>query len=239
MHTNLLEILALSQAERTPRFDIYAFIHKGIRLMLTDLLVAAGRVDVDDPDALARFIAQVEHTADFCDTHLRHEDDFVHPAIDRAEPGAAGRIAAEHLDHARDIDALRTHARALAQCPPAQRRSACHVLYHAVSLFTAHNLAHMHIEETAHNAVLWAHYDDAQIMAVHDELLAHLSPAEKMTSMRWMIPALSPAERVLLLAELRAQAPAPAFDAAMAQARQTLDPLAWSRLTADLGLPAA
>ncbi|MDR7272847.1 iron-sulfur cluster repair protein YtfE (RIC family) [Pelomonas saccharophila] len=177
MHTSLQEILAVRGTATAPRFDIYAGIHKGARLMLVDLVSSAGRVDPHDPASVRQLVDKVEAAADFCVSHLEHENAFVHPALERAQPGTSQRIATEHVEHERDIEALRTHARALPGCAPEDRPAACHALYHAVSLFAAHNLAHMHLEETEHNAVLWAHLDDAGILAIHGRLLASLTPA--------------------------------------------------------------
>lgn len=239
MHTSLTELLALHQATRTPRYDLYAHIHKGVRLLLGDTLTRAGRVDADDPGAVVELVAQVERLADFCAAHLEHENAFVHPALERAAGGSSLRIAAEHVEHAHDIDALRAQARALVACEPGRRAAACHALYHALSLFTAHNLAHMLIEETEHNAVLWAHYDDAQIAAIEARIVAHLSPAVSMEAMRWMIPALAPSERLALLRGMQAQAPAPAFEAVLALARELLGDTDWAALARGLGRPVA
>lgn len=239
MHTSLTELFALHQAAATPRYDLYARIHKGVRLLLGDTLAQAGRVDADDRGAVVELVAQVERLADFCTAHLEHENAFVHPALERAVGGTSQRIAAEHAEHERDIDALRMQARALVACEPARRAAACHALYLALSLFTAHNLAHMLIEETAHNAVLWAHYDDAQIAAIEVQIVAQLTPALAMESMRWMIPALAPSERLELLRGMQAQAPAPAFDAVLALARELLGDADWAALARGLGRPVA
>jgi len=239
MHTSLQEILAVRDTAATPRFDLYAGIHKGVRLMLADILARAGRVDTGEPAALQQLAEQVERVADFCVTHLEHENAFIHPVLERAQPGTSQRIATEHIEHARDIQTLRTHARALVSCPPPQRAAACHALYHALSLFTAHNLAHMHIEETQHNAVLWAHLDDAQIAAIQGQIIAHLTPSEMTASMRWMVPALAPAERLRLLAGIRASAPASAFEGLMGLVREVLGDDDWAALARGLGLPVA
>ncbi|WP_457444098.1 hemerythrin domain-containing protein [Roseateles sp. P5_E4] len=239
MHTSLQEILAVHGTATAPRFDIYASIHKGLRLMLADLVTSAGCVDPGDPASLQQLAGKVEAAADFCASHLKHENAFVHPALERAQPGTSQRIATEHVEHERDIEALRTHARALAGCPPQDCAAACRALYHAVSLFAAHNLAHMHLEETEHNAVLWAHLDDAGIMAIHGQILAALSPAEMMASLRWMLPALAPAERLGLLGGMRANAPAPVFGAVLAMAREQLNDDDWAALARGLGLPVA
>lgn len=238
MHTSLQEILAVRGSADAPRFDIYASIHKGVRLMLADLITSAGRVDPGDAASVQQLVDKVEAAADFCQSHLEHENAFLHPALENARPGSSQRIATEHVEHERDIEALRRHARALPACAAEERAAACHALYHAVSLFAAHNLAHMHLEETEHNAVLWAHLDDAGIHAIHDRLLASLTPAEMTASLRWMLPALAPAERLGLMGGMR-QAPAPVFNAALALARERLNDADWGALARGLGIPVA
>lgn len=238
MHTSLQEILAVRGTATAPRFDIYAGIHKGVRLMLTGLITSAGRVDPADAASVQRLVDQVEAAADFCLSHLEHENAFLHPALERAQPGTSQRIATEHVAHERDIEVLRRHARALLALPPGDRPAACHALYHAVSLFSAHNLVHMHLEETEHNAVLWAHLDDAELRALHGQILASLSPAEMTASLRWMLPALAPAERLGLMGGLR-HAPAPVFGAALALAREHLIDEDWAALARGLGMSVA
>ncbi len=239
MHTSLQEILAVRGTATAPRFDIYATIHKGVRLMLADLVTSAGRVDPGDAASVQRLVDKVEAAADFCLSHLEHENAFLHTALERLQPGTSQRIATEHVEHERDIEALRRHARALPDCTAEERPAACHALYHAVSLFAAHNLAHMHLEETEHNAVLWAHLDDAGIMAIHGQLLASLTPAEMTMSLRWMLPALSPAERLGMLAGMKAKAPAPVFGVVLALARERLNDDDWALLARGLGIPVA
>lgn len=238
MHTSLPEILAVRGTATAPRFDIYASIHKGVRLMLGELLTSAGRVDPGDEASVKRLVAQVEAVGAFCLSHLAHENEVLHPALEQLQPGTSHRIATEHLEHERDIEVLCRHARTLPGMAPGDRVAACHALYHAVSLFVAHNLAHMHLEETQHNAALWAHLDDAGIRALHGQILASLSPAEMTASLRWMLPALAPAERLGLVGGLR-QAPAPVFSAALALARECLNDDDWAALARGLGLPVA
>jgi len=239
MHTSLQELLAVRGTATAPRFDIYAGIHKGVRLMLTDLITSAGGVDPHDLASVQQLVDKVEAAADFCLSHLEHENTFLHTALERVQPGASQRIATEHVDHEQDIETLRHHARALPGSTAEERPAACHALYHAVCLFSAHNLAHMHLEETEHNAVLWAHLDDAGIMAIHGQLLASLTPAEMTMSLRWMLPALAPAERLGLLAGMKAKAPAPVFHIVLALARERLNDEAWGQLARGLGIPVA
>lgn len=239
MHTSLQEVLAVRDAGASPRFDIYAGIHKGLRLMLSDALARAGRVDPASPSQRRELAETVEQLADLCESHLSHENAFIHPAIERVQAAGSRRIAAEHVDHQQDIAALREHARQLRDVPADQRDAACRSLYQALALFMAHNMAHMHIEETEHNALLWAHYSDAEIIAIQGQLVAHLEPAEKMAALRWMLPGMAPTERRMLLAGLRADAPPQAFEAILALARQVLAPEDWLALAQGLETPVA
>ena len=94
----------------------------------------------------------------------------------------------------------------------------------------------MHIEETANNAQLWAHYSDAELHALHERLLASLTPAEVMQASRWMVPALTPDERAVLLGGMQSKMPPTAFRGVLEQLRPHLDDQAWSKLAPRLGI---
>lgn len=224
------EFAALAQADAAQRMDMYAIIHKALRAYLFDTLVALGRVDVADAHDLGQTCARVRQLLDFCRAHLAHENDFIHPAMERHAPGSAGAVASDHLEHEQAIAALSASVTHLMNCAPGQRAPLAHALYQRLALFVAHNLEHMHQEETAHNAVLWAHYSDAELVALHDALVASIPPEEMQVVLRWMLPHMAPAERATMLAEMRAQAPAPAFEAVLSLARAHLTRLEWDKL---------
>ncbi|CAM5780729.1 hemerythrin domain-containing protein [Ottowia pentelensis] len=237
MHFSSEEITALAQAEATaPRYDIYVLIHKALRAYMVDTLLVVGQLDVDDEAALAQAAGRVGELLAFCRSHLTHENQFIHPALERHVAGSSQAIAAEHVGHGQAIDALGAVVQALASCPRPARGRVARVLYQQLALFVAHNFEHMHQEETAHNAVLWAHHRDEEIAAIEGAIHASLDPAEAMLCMRWMLPHLAPAERALVLSGLRAQAPAPVFDAVLALVRPHLSADQWRRLTQDLTL---
>ena len=54
---------------------------------------------------------------------------------------------------------------------------------------------------------------------------------------RWMVPFMNPAERTAMLSGMRAQAPAPAFAAALDTVRPHLDEREWAKLSRSLALP--
>ncbi|MBX3618591.1 MAG: hypothetical protein KF891_01165 [Rhizobacter sp.] len=219
------------------RYDLYQTIHKGLRDFMGDTLSRVGRVDVADHDDLARTLGQLEALLAFCAQHLEHENEFIHTAIRARQPAAASRTTEDHVEHVQSIEALRAEARALAAAPDTQRMALALRLYRHLALFVAENLQHMHIEETANNAALWEHYTDAELMDIHQRLLASVNPKDKMEVMRWMVPAMNPAQRAAVLGGLKAQAPAQAFEAVIDSVRPHLEIRDWSKLARDIGLP--
>ena len=57
---------------------------------------------------------------------------------------------------------------------PTHRPRYTAVLVVALALFIAENFEHMHYEETEHNAVLWAHYTDAELAELPDTVFADM-----------------------------------------------------------------
>ncbi|MBY4595645.1 hemerythrin domain-containing protein [Ottowia caeni] len=214
-----------------PRYDIYAGIHKALRSMMNDTLFSVGRVDTNDANDMHETCERVLELTEILTRHLKHENEFIHPAMEQGHLGSSLRIAEEHVQHQTAISGLREAVSRLATADSAlAKRRAAHALYHDLSLFVAENFDHMHEEEAKHNAALWASYSDAELMAMEGKIVASIPLAVNLTIMRWMIPALSPGERADLLTGMRASAPAPAFAAVLDAVRPHLSALDWSKL---------
>lgn len=221
-----------------PRFNIYRYIHKALRAFMADTLLRVGRMDIDDPDEVGATMGQLYELLHFCRAHVAHENTFLHPAMEAREPGSASRIAGEHEHHQDDIALLlgrieTFYANRGDRSPDAAR------MYDELALFVGGNFEHMDYEEREHNPVLWAWYSDAELMTIHDALVASTTPDENACALRWMITALNHAERAGLFAELVAHAPPPLRDGALAMARTRLSEADWHKLAASLELPTA
>jgi len=228
---------AATPGATAPRIDLYAPIHKALRHFMTDTLHRVGRVDVADADDMARTLGQLEALLEECLHHIQRENEYMHTAMEARQPRGASRTADDHLDHYESIDALRAEASALQAAALAERAPIALRLYRHLALFVAENFQHMHFEETHNNGVMWAHYSDAEIVALHDRLLASIPPAENLQIARWMVPALTPAERAMVVGGMQAGAPAAFFQAAIEVIRPHLDDSAWNKLARTLGLP--
>ena len=239
MKIDAREIAALTPAQPTaPRMDMYASIHKALRAFMADTLLGLGRMDVEDDLEFAETCHRVMQLLDLCRSHLRHENHFVHAAMEARQPGSSQAINGEHVEHEAAIAALADGVNHLIAGAKPARAVATQALYRQLALFVAHNFEHMHEEETAHNQVLWNHYSDEELARIHDGLVASIPPQEMMLVARWMVPFMSPAERTAMLSEMQQHAPAPVLAAVLAQVQPHLTQPEWTKLMRSLGLPA-
>lgn len=218
----------------TARVDLYAAIHKALRLFMHDTLMRVGRLDADDTTERHAVLAQVQALLEACRSHVAKENAYVHTAIEARRPGASGRVAGEHDTHLEAIAALEAEAAALRALPTA---AAAGRLYRHLARFVGENLEHMHVEETQHNAALWATYSDAELMQIEQRIVGSIPPAEMAALLRWMIPAVTPAERAGMLGGMQQGMPPDAFAGVLDIARRVLDDTAWAKLARALGLP--
>jgi len=212
-----------SATPATPRFDLYTGIHKAIRLACAETLMRLGAVDADDDAEVRAVTAALGALLGQMRSHVKHENQFVHPAMEARRPGSASQVSGEHEEHLASIEALEREAMALAALPAAERRLPALRLYRHFALFVAENHEHMHHEETVHNAVLWACYSDAELMAIEMAIIASQSPEAMAGWLHWFGPALSTAELAPMLAGARSGMPAEVFEGLMASmaARQS------------------
>lgn len=221
----------MNSTPATPRVDLYAPIHKALRSMMMETLHAAGRVDVHDATDLHDLCERVLALSVACASHMRHENDFIHPALEMRAPGTSRHAACEHTQQRAAIVGLHEAAARLGTACPATQRAACaQDLCRKLCIFTAENLEHMLAEEVEHNPVLWACYSDSELQALQGRILAATPPAENLAMLRWMIPALPPTERAETLAALRASASVPVFTAALHAVQPHLSGKDWAKL---------
>ena len=219
------------------RLDMYAGIHKALRLFMTRTLCRVGSTDPGDAEEVAATLDMVKRLLALCELHLKDENEFVHPALEAARAGSTARIAEEHEHHAESLADLRDLAGLVADSRDEARAAACSRLYRALALFVAENFQHMEVEETAHNALLWAHYDDAELQSIEQALAASIPPPVMFEALHWFLPALNAPERTSMLDGMRQGMPPEPFLGVLDIAQRTLSPPDHAKLRRALGLP--
>ena len=228
--------LEIPAAHTAPRFDLYGTIHKALRHFMGETLYDVGRMDVGDAAEMEGVLGQLDKLLGLCLSHIHHENEFVHSAIEARRPAGAERTAGDHAEHRESIEALHAEARALRVSHAAAQPVLAQRLYAHLALFVAENFQHMHIEESANNSVLWALYSDAELVQIHERLLASIDPAEHQLVGRWMFPAVNPAERAAILLDIKRKTPPEPFLGLMAMLRGLLDDKAWNALARVVGV---
>ena len=66
----------------TPRFDLYGPIHKGLRHFMHDTLWRVGHLDPQDDGERDETLAQLDSLLALLHSHVQHENDHVHSAIE-------------------------------------------------------------------------------------------------------------------------------------------------------------
>ncbi len=213
---------SIPQSETAPRYNIYRVIHKALRGLMADTLLKLGRVDVAEECERNEAIRQTRTLLDVLASHVSHENQFLHPALERALEGSSRRTANDHIDHEGHILVLREQVDRFANAEAAQRAALAQQLYLDISNFVAENLEHMIVEETLNQAVLTRAYSDAELLGIEHRIVASLTPQESFFSMRWMLTHINAQERAFILGGMKQHAPREVFEAVMGLAREVL-----------------
>lgn len=196
----------------TPRYNMYRLIHKGVRVLTSETLVAVGRMDSDDPAEVTETCRRVRSMLDFCHHHMDNEDRYVHPVMEARAVGSTATVSGDHAHHLESIESLRKACDRLEAAAPAERAEAAHALYLELAVFVGENLVHMNMEESEHNTILWRCYSDIELIAVERGIVGSMPREAMAETLRWMVPSASPGERAAFLCGLRNALPPPVFE---------------------------
>jgi len=204
------------------RYNPYIIVHKGLRAFMTDVLMRWGRLDALDDGEIMEAHEQATALFAQCVSHLKHENEFIHTAIERVRPGFTAQLAREHVQHEVEIKRLQALLGEVMAAPLQDRRALANRFYQELSVFIAENFEHMVVEETENFRALTEAFSEAEVLAIEHAIVASLTPEESMAGLRWMIGSSNAGERAFILGGMKAGAPPEAFAAVMQLAREVL-----------------
>jgi len=221
--------LISSQASRLPSFDLYGATHRGLRWAHADLMLRLGSTSPGDATQTESVLADLGNLLALCNVHLKLEDRHYHPALERRRSGSSAAIAEAHVQHYAALAALRA---LLATVGPDRAR--WRGLYLAYASFVAEDLLHMGEEETVMQALFEELYSAAELRKLNEDLVADISPADKLSFLRVMLPAANREGRTALLGSVKAALPPGPFQGLLAALRPTLSGADFEELVASL-----
>lgn len=200
------------------RLDLYRNVHKGIRVLLFDLVQKAGRLDFGDEAALARYKAEVRDAFELLTGHAHNEDEYLMPLVAKHAPKLFAEFEEAHEDQEMRLPYL------LVTLDHIQSADEGHRWTVQLSRIAGELLVHMADEEDRLNDVLWSAMSDAELHEVEQSLVGSIPPEKMARYLTWMLPAMNTEERATFLGSLQAGAPEPVFLFVRGLASQVLSP---------------
>lgn len=216
--------------------DLYREVHKGLRLALFDLTVAAGAADCADPSGRATVVAHTERVVALLHAHHGHEDAFIQELVQEHAPLLAEIVESGHVETEHDLVELDDRLARLAAATGGEAVAAGLDLYRFLALFTARYLAHMALEEGAVMQALRDAMTVGQLFEVEMRLRGSVAPPLMVEFMAVMLPAMNPDERTAMLGGMHAGAPAEVFGLFRAAAESALPAEDFALVAARIGL---
>ncbi len=207
-----------------PRIDFYGPVHRGLRWALARTLSRIGRTSPASKAEVVMVLADVDELLVAIASHISHEENFIHPALEARRPGAAAALEGDHLDHEGAAQGIRVLIDAIRTGSADTRPALWRALYLRFADFTAENFVHMAEEEEVIQPMLEELYEPAELEAINQRLVAAIPPEEMTVFARLMLPANDFDFRVRMLEEARAAMPSAAFVGLFATATVNLSP---------------
>jgi hypothetical protein len=215
-------------------FDLYRYIHKGIRHELFGVTEAIGSVDPGDDVAVEATVARLQNLVALLISHAEHEDEFVQPVIEAEVPALAAVIAEAHPRLECEMGSLEVLADRAVNAARAQRRNFVHMLYLGVASFTGEYLAHQAFEEVEVAPALFAAVGPEKLIEIDHAIVATIPPDQMGVALSMMLPAMNIDDRSELLGGIRAGAPVEVFAQVMGLAQTVLQVNDYEALAARL-----
>ena len=218
------------------RADLYTEVHKGLRRALMGLLGDAGRLNVTDPKAVAKFNDDLGFVFGLLIEHAENEERYGQPLLDPAETNLAATIEAAHQELETEIHAVVKAYRQLGDANEDQALSSGKSAYYQLAGFIGRYFVHMSTEEHDVMPYLQDRMSDPELMDVQNQLRASIPPPRMADYLRLMIPAMNIQERTAMFSGMKAFAPPEALNGACKLAESVLDKQAWNDLCDKVGL---
>ncbi|UVI29215.1 hemerythrin domain-containing protein [Paenibacillus spongiae] len=218
------------------RFDLYAQVHKGIRLALSSLCYQAGSANCSDDEKVLAFVEEFRRVVVILEAHSRDEDAHLNESYNKYAPDTLLQLEEEHSGLELGLGKLTVLVDQLElnMQGPVGRRNAWYQVGKALNRFTADYLIHLQREEGPGMTALWEHLSDEELKMLSQNIRSSIPPQTMAIFMHYIIPAISHEERVEMIGEMKLYAPKEAYAGVLGLAESRLDAMSWNRLKAAL-----
>lgn len=213
------------------RYNIFNQLHKGLQALLYDTAImlqqtafcnaGEGKFAIEKLDMLLHLFSQ----------HALLEDRHLLPTLRCCDEEAIRTLEKEHQANrvatARLKGLMQTYEHAVTG---SERLDAGKTLGHAYRELLVANLKHMAREEAVLNNILWSRFNDGEIFAFEQNILAHIPQEELAVYSLWMIRGMNNHEIIAWLKTIEKTAVGPVFQVLFAMAENELSAIRWQKI---------
>jgi hypothetical protein len=217
------------------RFDLYGSVHKGVRALLFSTVGQVARTDFSRSDEAQAALDAVERLFRFLEEHAENEDRVIMPVLQRFSDETFAVLEADHA-HTERLQA--EAAQLVKRLRDATTRRRVHLarrLHACLCQLVALHLQHMERQERDGHRALWAHLTDQELLALQEQIVREMPPAQMADALSVLLPAMSVPERAALVGGLRSKVPGEVFAELTAPARRVLGGEEWAATAAAAG----
>ena len=179
-------------------------------------------------------IASLERAIYILTIHAEHEENYIHPDLEKRAPGL---IAAYETDHQSDEKAyaeLKRLGEEIGNAMGDQKVSLGAEAYGLFNSFVGDYLGHLVREENELQQALWDNFTDEELGAMEGRIMANVPPDLMMQFIPNICAALNADELSGMLGQMKAMAPSEMFEGVMKMAEQAATPSNFEKVRARL-----
>lgn len=207
----------------------YAAAHKGLRNVLSQFSLLAGKTDYGDTSGVERLKRLGEDMFFLLKHHLDTENDDLLALLEQRVPGASQHDLDDHERLEAIQDALQQR---LALLDGSQDEQAGHDFYLSFTDFHSRYLEHILQEECVTEELLMQHFSPEELEANSMKIMQKVEFPVLLLSLKYIIPAQSMPENVHILSNFKRNAPPEAFQAVLDIIRPEMPAEEFAALTA-------
>lgn len=214
------------------RFDLYAPVHKGIRLALSGLCHQVGSVDSSDDERVKSFVEEFRQVVVILNSHSTDEDTHINESYEKYAPETLHELEEEHTGLEQKLEKLVELVDQLesGERQPADRQKIWYQIGKDLNRFTAEYFIHLEREEGPGMKALWENLTDDQLKQISINIRSSIPPQAMAIFMHYMIPAISHQERFVMFSDIKKFAPKEAYEGMRRLAESRLDQRSWVQL---------
>ncbi|OLO39103.1 hypothetical protein BTR23_08540 [Alkalihalophilus pseudofirmus] len=216
------------------KYELFMPVHKGLRFALGNLLNHANQLNFENEQKLTEFTTEFHTLCAVLHSHAEHEDEHVHPVIEKYAPEIAEKMEIEHQSTDYLLIELEKLMNEINNSAIANRRQLGIQFVYGYNKFLAAYLNHLQTEEVDVMGVLWEKLSVEELMELTVAIRSSIPQDILMDYFKYMIPGQNIFERVEMLVGMKKFAPLEAYQAACELAASVLPAEDWDELKKEL-----